>query len=99
MTNGGFRMTNQSLKPDDGERLICLVGGTNSAVVAFDKETGNELWRALTAVEIGYAPPVLHRIAGRRQLIIWHPDALVGLEPETGNVLWTQKYPIEGKLQ
>lgn len=83
----------------DGDRLICLVGGTNSAIVAFDKETGKELWRALTAVEIGYAPPVVHNIGGKRQLIIWHPDALVGLEPETGKVLWTQKYPIEGKLQ
>jgi outer membrane protein assembly factor BamB len=83
----------------DGERLICLVGGTNSAVVAFNKDTGKEIWRALTAVEIGYAPPVLHTIGGKRQLIIWHPDALAGLEPETGKVLWTQKYPVEGKPQ
>jgi len=37
----------------DGDRLICLVGGSNSAVVAFHKGTGKELWRALTAVEIG----------------------------------------------
>jgi outer membrane protein assembly factor BamB len=83
----------------DGDRLICLVGGTNTAVVAFDKKTGNELWHALTTQEIGYAPPVLHAFHGRRELIIWQPEALAALEPETGKVLWTQKYPVEGKLQ
>jgi outer membrane protein assembly factor BamB len=83
----------------DGERLICLVGGTNSAVVAFDKNTGKELWRALTAPEIGYAPPMIHTLAGKRQVVVWHPDALAGLDPETGTVLWTQKYPVEGKHQ
>lgn len=83
----------------DGPRLICLVGGTNSAVVAFDKDTGRELWRALTTHEIGYAPPMIHEIAGRRQLVVWHPEAVVGLEPETGRVLWSQTYPIEGRPQ
>jgi outer membrane protein assembly factor BamB len=83
----------------DGDRLICLVGGTNSAVVAFDKQTGKEIWRAMTAQEIGYAPPVIQTIAGKKQLVVWHPDALSGLEPETGKVLWTQKYPVTGKVQ
>ena len=81
----------------DGERLICLVGGTNSAVVAFHKDTGQELWRALTAVEIGYVPPVIYTVQGRRQLIIWHPDAVSALEPETGKVIWTLPYPVGGE--
>jgi outer membrane protein assembly factor BamB len=83
----------------DGQRLICMVGGSNSAVVAFDKDTGKEIWRALTAKEIGYAPPGLHTIGGQRQIIIWHPDALAGLEPETGKAIWTHNYPVEGKAQ
>src|SRR5262245_16524885 len=34
----------------DGERLICLVGGKGDAkVVAFDKMTGKEIWRALSS--------------------------------------------------
>jgi outer membrane protein assembly factor BamB len=83
----------------DGERLICLVGGSNSVVVAFHKDTGKELWRALTAVEIGYVPPVIYTVNGRRQLIIWHPDAVSGLDPETGKVLWSHPYPVGGKPQ
>ena len=83
----------------DGQRLICLVGGTNSAVVAFDKDTGKEIWRALTAKEIGYAPPVLQTIAGKKQIVIWHPDALAGLDPESDKVLWTHPYPVGQKPQ
>ena len=83
----------------DGERLVCLVGGTNSAVVAFHKDTGRELWRALTTQEIGYAAPVLHTVGGRRQLLVWHPEGLAGLEPETGRVLWTHRYPVEGEVK
>src|SRR5262249_51871000 len=37
----------------DGDRLFCLVGAEDSAVVAFDKDTGRELWKALTTQEIG----------------------------------------------
>jgi outer membrane protein assembly factor BamB len=81
----------------DGDRLICLVGGTNTAVVAFNKDTGKEVWHALTAVEIGYAPPVIYSIRGQRQLIIWHTDAVNGLDPQTGRVLWSQPYPVGGE--
>jgi outer membrane protein assembly factor BamB len=83
----------------DGDRLICLVGGSNSAVVAFQKDSGKELWRALTAVEIGYVPPVIYTVDGRRQLIIWHPDAVSGLDPQTGHLLWSQPYPVGGEPQ
>ena len=35
----------------DGNRLICLVGGEGSVAVAFDKDTGKELWKNLSAKE------------------------------------------------
>lgn len=72
----------------DGDRLVCLVGGRDSLVVAFDKDTGSEVWRALNAKEPGYCPPVLMDIGGRRQLIVFHPEGVNGLDPVTGNVLW-----------
>ncbi|MDB6031116.1 MAG: Pyrrolo-quinoline quinone, partial [Verrucomicrobiales bacterium] len=42
----------------NGQKLICLVGGDGSTVVAFDKDTGKELWKALSAKEPGYCPPM-----------------------------------------
>ena len=80
----------------DGDRLIALVGGDPGALVtAFDKYTGEELWRALDVVgEMGYAQPVIFEAGGVRQLIIWHPAALASLDPETGNVYWEQPWEV-----
>jgi outer membrane protein assembly factor BamB len=77
----------------DGKKLICLAGGEGSVAVAFDKDTGKELWRALSAKEPGYAPPMIYEFAGKRQLIVWHPEAVNGLDPDTGKVYWS--YPIK----
>ena len=76
----------------DGERLIALVGGAPDAkVVAFDKHTGAELWRALPSdSEPGYSQPMIIAAGGARQLIIWHPEAVVALDPESGAVYWEQ---------
>lgn len=76
----------------DGQKLICYAGGEGSTVVALDKDTGKELWRALSAPEIGYCPPVLIDHAGRRQLIIWDPAQVSSLDPETGKVFWSHPF-------
>ena len=46
-------------------------------------------WRALSAKEPGYAPPMIYEFDGQRQLILWHPEAVSALDPETGKILWT----------
>ncbi len=76
----------------DGKKLICLAGGAGSHVVAFDKDTGKELWRAGTAKEQGYCPPTIIEAAGARQLVIPSPDSVVSLDPETGKQYWTTPY-------
>jgi outer membrane protein assembly factor BamB len=79
----------------DGDKLICLVGGKGSVVVAFDKDTGKESWKALSAPEPGYAPPMIFTAGGKRQLIVWDPEAVSGLDPETGTVYWTQPFQLK----
>ena len=76
----------------DGDRLICLVGGQGSVAVAFDKDTGKERWKALSAKEPGYAPPMIFEINGKRQLILWHPESVNSLNPQTGEVYWSHAY-------
>ncbi|HEY3862237.1 MAG TPA: PQQ-binding-like beta-propeller repeat protein [Verrucomicrobiae bacterium] len=73
----------------DGHKLICLAGGSNSTVVALDKDTGREIWRALSAKEPGYCSPVIFESGGCRQLIVWHPESVNSLDPETGKVYWS----------
>lgn len=73
----------------DGQKLICLARGQGSTVIAYDKDSGKEIWRALSAKEPGYCPPVIIEAAGKRQLIVWHPESINSLDPETGQVYWT----------
>lgn len=73
----------------DGERLICLAGGAGTTALAFDRKTGKELWRALTADEPGYSSPVLVQAGGKRQLILFHGEAANSLDPATGDVYWS----------
>lgn len=82
----------------DGNRLICLVGGEGSVAVAFDKDSGKELWRALSAKEPGYCPPMIFPAGGNRQLIIWHPESLNSLDPETGKVFWSEPFAVRSGL-
>jgi len=76
-----------------GDLLYCLAGGAGSVVVALDKMTGQVRWQALSASEIGYCPPTIYKLGGLEQLIVWHADALNGLDPKSGEVIWT--YPLK----
>jgi outer membrane protein assembly factor BamB len=79
-----------------GSKLIAVAGGRgNAKVVAFDKYSGKEAWRALSSdnSEPGYSQPVLIQ-HGRPQVLIWHTTALESLAPETGAVLWSEPFRI-----
>ncbi|MCX7408300.1 MAG: PQQ-like beta-propeller repeat protein [Planctomycetales bacterium] len=85
----------------DGDRLICLVGGEGTTVVAFHKDTGKELWRALDSSERhgpGYGSPIIVETGGQRQLIVWHPSAVSSLDPISGKLLWNQPFDAKEGL-
>jgi outer membrane protein assembly factor BamB len=82
----------------DGNKLICLAGGDGSVAVAFDKKSGREIWRSLTAKEPGYCPPMIYDMAGKRQLVIWHPESINSLDPNTGQLHWSEPFPVQSAL-
>lgn len=73
-----------------GRMLVCLVGGPNALLLAFDRDTGRELWRSLDTPGDGpgYCPPDVLDIGGAKQLVIWNPKEIVGLNPTDGKKLW-----------
>lgn len=73
----------------DGDALYMIVGGEGSTAVAFDKHSGREIWKSLSAKEPGYSTPVLIEAGGRRQLIVWHAESINGLDPRTGETFWS----------
>ena len=80
----------------DGNKLIVLPGGANHAgVVALDRRTGAEIWRALDFPDPGYSAPVIIDCGGTRQLIVWCPIGLFSLDPETGKILWSESANVK----
>jgi len=73
----------------DGDLLYCVVGAADGVAMAFDKRTGGEVWRALSAREPGYCPPTMIEHGGRKQLLIWHAESLNSLNPADGKVYWS----------
>ena len=79
----------------DGKKLITLVGGEGSHVVAFDKDTGKEVWKAGTQTEPGYSPVLITKAAGQRQMIVASPKAVYSLNPETGEKYWKTPFSAD----
>ena len=121
--------------------MLCSVGGDGSAVVAFDKKTGKEIWKSTTVADIGYVPLVLfgskkevskgatdeagayqlsggEPVSGKvtldgkplknatvtfgadaessvQQLLMWHGDGVISLNPKDGSENWQLKFPEE----
>jgi len=73
----------------EGNKLFTLAGGEGSIAVCLDTATGKEIWRALSAEQIGYCPPTMIQAGGVAQLLIWHAEALNSLDPASGKVYWS----------
>lgn len=72
----------------DGDRVFVPVGSTNGAtLVAFDKKTGKELWRA-GEDNTAYSAVMFGTLAGVRQAVHFTADALMGVDAANGKVLW-----------
>ncbi len=76
----------------EGDILIVVIGGKPSAcVIAFDKHTGVEVWRALGDPPRAFSSPIIISAGGKRQLIVWTPSAVTSLNPATGEIWWREK--------
>jgi outer membrane protein assembly factor BamB len=77
----------------EGELLILHIGGArNACFVALDKKTGQERWRALPDRPT-YVAPVVVTQAGKRVMVCWTAERVVGLDPATGKLHWQYPFP------
>ncbi len=77
----------------DGDLVITHIGGEdNACLVAFDKVTGRERWRALPD-KPSYSAPILIQQAGKEVLVCRTGERVVGLDPQTGKLHWDHPYP------
>ena len=75
------------------DSIIQIVGGSEGAcVVSFDKQTGEEKWRALNELA-GYSAPILIQQGDRDVVVCWTGQSVSGLDPNTGTTFW--RFPME----
>src|SRR5262245_39078632 len=70
--------------------LILFTGAKHGAcVIALDKRTGKEIWKALDD-SLSNSSPLIVVAGGKRQLIIWTGESVTSLNPATGAVYWRE---------
>ena len=74
----------------EGDLLIVTIAkSAKASIVAFNKNTGADVWEALDEIPSNSSPIVV-TWGGRRQLIVWAYKSVASLDPATGQVLWRE---------
>lgn len=78
----------------DGDRVIVTPGGRGAGIVALDKMTGKEVWRAKELnEEAGYSSCIAADIGGVRTIMNFTSRAAVGVRASDGKLMWSHSSP------
>lgn len=70
------------------DKVVVQPGGTNgTSIVAYEKNTGRKIWASQND-QAAYTSPMLVNLAGVRQILAVTSKRVVGLDPESGKLLW-----------
>ncbi|HEX5735596.1 MAG TPA: PQQ-binding-like beta-propeller repeat protein [Blastocatellia bacterium] len=73
----------------DGERIFLTFDQeSDSFIVALDKRTGKELWRAARDERSSWSTPLIIEHAGRRQVVVSATSKVRSYDVQTGKVIW-----------
>jgi outer membrane protein assembly factor BamB len=77
----------------EGDLVYVQPGGPNgNSVVALHKDTGKVVWHRHD-YPAGYSSPIAGTFAGQRQILFFTGTHLIGVVPETGELLWEYFWP------
>src|SRR6266536_3158866 len=80
---------------EDKLLILQICAKPTACVVAFDKNSGKEAWRALDD-SFTYSSPIILTAGGRKQLIVWTQEAVTSLDPATGKTWWREMLRTSG---
>jgi outer membrane protein assembly factor BamB len=76
--------------------IIVPVGAVGSSILAFNQKDGKVVWKKQD-FKISYASPILIKLADQEQLVLIMEEDIIGVEPNTGDLLW--KYPHKNRTK
>ncbi len=80
-------LTNSPLVEGDHVIVQASAGSEGACVVALDRKTGAEKWRAFKD-KASYVSPIIIEQAGKRVLVAWTGERIAGMNAATGEVYW-----------
>lgn len=86
-TTEDLRGPNCSPIVDEKRVIIAIAKSPKASIVAFDKNSGSQIWEALDEIPSN-SSPIFVTAAGRRQLIVWAYKSVAALDPVDGRILW-----------
>ncbi|MCY4120068.1 MAG: PQQ-binding-like beta-propeller repeat protein [Acidobacteria bacterium] len=73
------------------DTIIVQVGGPGQAVMALSQADGSVVWRSGSFL-VSEAPPGLIAFDGEQHLVVFAGQAVHGLDPDTGEILWAHAH-------
>jgi outer membrane protein assembly factor BamB len=77
--------------------VILTVGGAGQSLMAFDQKTGAVVWKKQD-FDLSPSTPMLIKVDGQDQLVIFLADHVVGLNPDNGELLWKHPHQCDWGL-
>lgn len=83
-----------------GDHVICNASEESKAILALDKRTGQEVWRAeAAALELAYGTPGVATLPdGSEEIVVAVPGEVWGLDPATGKLRWFATMGLTGNV-
>ncbi len=78
-----------------GEVVIVQLGLGGTSLAAYDRATGEPVWRGGTDAG-SYSMPTLATVAGREQVLIVNGRSVAGHDPASGEMLWREPWDLPG---
>lgn len=78
-----------------GDAVVVAVGAPQATVAAYDRQSGELLWKAGTGSAAGYSSPALITLAGRQQLVAFVGSGVLGIDPKGGDILWRYEFETD----
>lgn len=76
-----------------GNQVVVTVGAPKATVAAYDAASGAPVWQTGEGEAPGYSSPALLEVGGQKQIVAFTGEAVHGLSPADGKLLWS--YPFE----
>ena len=72
-------------------------GGAGQAVIALRQSDGSVAWKSGDFL-VSEASPILIDVSGQPQVVIFAAQAVYGLNPDNGRVLWSHEHDTQGDM-